>query len=151
MKLVALLALILLPLVSFSQNENPNYNAEKAKEYGGDAYGMKSYFFIVLKSGENQSTDKAYRDSAFVGHMANINRLVEEGIMIVAGPFGKNDDDFRGLFILDVATIEEAQALMSTDTAIAEGFLKAYYYSWYGSAALPAYLPVADEIWEKQP
>lgn len=151
LKIIALFAVTLLTGMVVGQTANPKYNEEKAKLYEADAYGMKSYYFIVLKSGETISTDKAYIDSCFRGHMANIGRLVKEGKIIVAGPFGKNDDDFRGLFILNVSTLEEAESLMKTDPAIAEGLLKPLYYPWYGSAALPAYLETADELWQVKP
>src|SRR5690606_32221995 len=37
---------------------NPNYNKTLADRLGGDEYGMKSYFFIVLKTGPNTTADK---------------------------------------------------------------------------------------------
>lgn len=151
MKKIALFISLIIVTANFAQTNNPNYNEEKALEFGADQFGMKSYFFIVLKSGQNKTTDEAFIDSCFRGHLNNIRRLADEGKMVVAGPFGKNEDDFRGLFIVDVPTLEEAQALMQTDPAIHEGLLKAVYYPWYGSAALPAYLDTHDEIWQEKP
>ncbi|MEO7047659.1 MAG: hypothetical protein ABI091_20340, partial [Ferruginibacter sp.] len=37
---------------------NPNYDKELADKLGGDDYGMKSYFFVILKTGANTTTDK---------------------------------------------------------------------------------------------
>jgi len=45
---------------------------------GADDYGMKKFVFVILKTGKNTSTDKELRDSAFVGHMNNIDRLVKK-------------------------------------------------------------------------
>ena len=50
--------------------------------------------------------------------------------------------------VLDVKTIEEANALLETDPAIKEKLLAAELYQWYGSAALPAYLEASDKIWK---
>ena len=95
--------------VTFAQTINPDYDSTLAKKFGADDYGMKSYVFVILKTGSNTTTDKAFIDSCFAGHMANIFRLVDEGKLIVAGPFGKNDNSYRGLFIFNVSTIEEAK------------------------------------------
>jgi uncharacterized protein YciI len=134
-----------------AQVENPNFDSELALTLNADDYGMKSYVFVMLKTGTNSTTDKVFRDSCFTGHLKNINRLAEEKKLILAGPFGKNDASFRGIFILDVTTTEEANALLNTDPAIHANLLKADLYSWYGSAALSQYLEVSDKIWKIKP
>lgn len=131
--------------------QNPNYDSELARQLGGDKYGMKSYIMIILKTGNNKSTDQSFINDCFKGHLDNINRLVEENKLIVAGPFGKNDKSYRGIFILNVTTFEEAEKLMQTDPAIKEGFLDIEFYNWYGSAALPEYLKASDNIWKVKP
>lgn len=136
---------------AFAQNSNPNYDSTLAKNLGADDYGMKMYVFVVLKSGDNDTTDKKFINECFVGHLTNIHRLVDEKLLIVAGPFGKNSDDFRGLFILNVPTVEEANALLETDPAIKAHILKAETYPWYGSAALSEYLDTSDKIWKVKP
>ena len=135
----------------FCQSDNPNYDDSLAKIYKGDDYGMKSYFFILLSTGDNKTTTPEFIDSCFRSHMNNIDHLVKEGKLIVAGPFGKNDASMRGLFIIDAANEEEVQTLLEGDAAIQQGLLKASITPWYGSAALPAYLEVSDQIWRKSP
>ncbi|WP_343565778.1 DUF6265 family protein [Sphingobacterium sp.] len=130
---------------------NPNYDRNLAAKLDADDYGMKSYIFVLLKTGQNKTTDKQLISESFKGHMENISRLVKNGQLIVAGPFGKNDSSFRGLFILNkVATIEQAKEILQTDPAIKNGLLEPLYYSWYGSAALPEYLPFSEKIWKKE-
>jgi uncharacterized protein YciI len=102
----------------------------------------------MLKSGKNPSTDKVLIDSCFAGHMNNIMRLVKEKKMIVAGPMFENEKSYRGIFILDVATMEEAKLLLETDPAIKAEFLEPELYMWYGSAALPEYLGASDKVWK---
>ncbi len=131
---------------------NPNYNKTLAEKLGGDDYGMKSYFLVILKSGTNATTDKKLIAESFRGHMNNINRLVAEGKLIVAGPLGKNDNNYRGIFILNnLKTIEEAKELLQTDLAIKIGLLDYEIFTWYGSAALPEYLPFSEKIWKLKP
>ncbi len=133
-------------------NGNPKYDPQLAEKLGADDYGMKSYFLVILKTGDNTTNDSEIIGKSFRGHMDNINRLVKEGKMIVAGPLGKNDKQYRGIFILgNVKTMEEAQELLRTDPAIQNGLLDVEIYPWYGSAALPEYLPFADKIWKSRP
>lgn len=141
-----LLSMVILSSIVFSQTLNPDYDSTLAKKFGADDYGMKSYVFAILKTGTNTTTDKAFIDSCFSGHMANIVRLVNEGKLIVAGPLGKNDNTYRGIFIFNVATIEEAEELVQTDPAINSGLLDADLYRWYGSAALSEYLETSLKI-----
>lgn len=130
---------------------NPNYDVRLAQELEADDYGMKSYIMVVLKTGPNSSTDTQFINQSFRGHLDNIRRLAEEGKLIVAGPLGKNDRNYRGIYIFDVSSVEEAEALLQTDPAIKEGLLATEIFNWYGSAALPMYLDYSDKIWKQKP
>jgi uncharacterized protein YciI len=136
-------------LVSAAQSDNPQLDTALANQLGADDYGMKMYVFAMLKTGPNTSTDKAFRDSCFTGHMSNMDKMVADGKLVVAGPFMKNDAELRGLFILNVPAIAEAEVLLQSDPAIKEGFLRAELFNWYGSAALPVYLDASDKVWRK--
>ncbi len=67
--------------------------------------------------------------------MDNIIKLANEGKLALAGPFGKNDL-YRGVFIFNVKTIEEAKELTSKDPAIKINLFAVDYLPWYGSAAV---------------
>jgi len=149
MKLIYLILAVLLTVSSsMAQKTNPNYDPELATKLGADDYGMKSYVFVILKTGKNQSTDKVLRDSCFAGHMDNITRLVKEKKLIVAGPMEKNEKTYRGIFILDVDSMDEAKLLLETDPAIKAEFLEPELFMWYGSAALSQYIEASDKIWK---
>jgi uncharacterized protein YciI len=113
----------------------PAFDAELAKKVGADERGMRQYIMVVLKTGPTPVTDPEKRKAMFAGHFANIERLAKEGKLAVAGPFGKNEDGWRGLYIFAVTTIEEAKALTETDPVIVNGEMVAEYHPWYGSAA----------------
>jgi len=131
---------------------NPNFDKSLAEKLGGDDYGMKSYFLVILKTGTNTTADKELISKNFRGHLDNINKLVKENIIVVAGPFGKNPNNYRGIFILNnIQSTEDAQELLQTDPAIKSGLLDYEIFTWYGSAALPEYLPISDKIWKFNP
>lgn len=125
------------------------YGEKLAQKLGADEYGMKQYIFVILKTGTNTSQDKKFIDSCFAGHMSNMDVMVKADKLVVAGPMGKNDKSFRGIFILNVATKEEAEKLLKTDPAVNSGLLQAEYFPWYGSAALATYLPNVEKITKK--
>ena len=152
MKTAIILSILsLTTFLAYGQNNNPNFDAELAKKLGADDYGMKQYVLVMLKTGENKTASKEETTKAFRGHMENISRLVKDGKLIVAGPLGTNDQTYRGIFIFDVPTIEEAKTLVKTDPAFKANLLAADFFEWYGSAALAEYLPTSDKIWKIQP
>jgi len=113
------------------------FDPELAKKLGADERGMRMYVLCILKTGPKDAEvtgDK--RKEIFAGHFANIGRLADEGKLAVAGPFGKNDKAYRGLYIFNVATIEEAEKLVLLDPAVAAGVFVPDLTLWYGSAGM---------------
>ena len=160
MKILATLMLLSVTAMTHAQSKtdtdatsiNPNYDQAIAQKLGGDEYGMKSYFLVILKTGAQVIADKQLVSESFKGHMDNINRLVEEGKLIIAGPLGKNDNDYRGIFIFNnVATRDDLEEIMNNDLAVKNGLLDYDIFTWYGSAAIPEYLPISDKIWKAKP
>ena len=133
--LLVLALTCLVPLVAAA--EEPSFDAELAKKLGADERGMKTYVLCILKTGPKDAevTGDA-RKEIFAGHFANIGRLADEGKLAVAGPFGKNDKAYRGLYIFNVATIEEAEKLVVLDPAVKAGVFVPELTLWYGSAAM---------------
>lgn len=140
--------LLLLVLISgiASAQDNPKYDKALASLLGGDEYGMKPYVLVILKTGSNTAADKETTSELFRGHMDNIGKLAKEGKLVVAGPLGKNEKNYRGIFIFNVKTIAEATLLLETDPAVKGKLLDAEMYEWYGSAALPEYLKSHEKI-----
>lgn len=117
--------------------EDRAFDADLAKKLGADERGMKMYVLCILKTGPKDADVKGeQREKIFAGHFANIERLAGEGKLAVAGPFGKNDKSWRGLYIFNVATIEEAEKLVVLDPAVQAGVFVPDLTPWYGSAAM---------------
>jgi len=153
--LILILVIFSIPTLANSDNAqlktNPNYDAKLAAALGADDYGMKKFVLVILKTGSNTSTDKYLKNEAFRGHLDNINRLVDEKKLIVAGPLGENDKTYRGIFILDVIGIDEANEILLSDPAIKANYLTTELIEWYGSAALATYLEASDKVWKFSP
>ena len=113
------------------------YDEKLAKQLGDDERGMRMFVLCILKTGPKDAEIKGKeRDDIFTGHFANIGNLADQGKLAVAGPFGKNDKAFRGLYIFNVATIEEAEKLVVMDPAVKAGVFVPDLTLWYGSAAM---------------
>jgi uncharacterized protein YciI len=114
-----------------------SFDPELAKQLGADERGMKTYVLCILKTGPKDAEVQGdARKEVFAGHFANIGRLANEGKLVVAGPFGKNDRAYRGLYIFNVATVEEAEKLVVLDPAVKAGVFVYELTPWYGSAAM---------------
>lgn len=139
--------IILSSQFSIAQSE---YDPKLAEEVGADQYGMKKYVIAFLYRGDRVSEySESERSKLQESHLANINRMAEEGKLVMAGPFFGNEE-LRGLYFFAVESIEEAKALTETDPSIQAGVLKMDLKEWYGSAALmmmnEIHMKVAKEI-----
>lgn len=137
---------LVMSAIGFSQESEVKYDEALAKSLHADEYGMKKYVFCLLKSGSNTTASKEESKKLFEGHMENIGKLAKEGKLVVAGPFMKNDRNYRGIYIFNVETVEEAKALVATDPAIKANLLEAELTPWYCSAALQEIPKIHEKI-----
>jgi uncharacterized protein YciI len=121
------------------------YDSIRADKLGADQYGMKKYIMVLLKKGPNQNLTEQESANVQTMHMANIRKMAEKGILAVSGPF-TGDGDLRGIFVLNVETVEEAEHMLSFDQAVKEGVLVMELYEWYGSAALMEVNEIHNQI-----
>lgn len=121
------------------------YDSIFAQRLGADAYGMKPYVLAFLKRGPNRSQDSLTAAQLQKAHLDNIVRMAEAGQLVLAGPFLDNGD-VRGIYIFNVATVEEARRLTETDPAIQAGRLIMELHPWYGSATLPLITPLHGRL-----
>ena len=130
------ITLALFLTLNFAFSQEAKYDENLAKSLNADERGMKNYVFCILKTGSNTTASDKEKAEFFKGHMDNIMRLGKEGKLVTAGPFGKNDKNYRGIFIFNVATVEEAKALVESDPAVKANIFEAELTPWYASAAL---------------
>ncbi|HMQ07966.1 MAG TPA: YciI family protein [Saprospiraceae bacterium] len=133
------------------QNVNPSYDPELARSLGSDELGMKWYVLVILKTGQTVVEDANHRNQYFSGHMSAISGMAKEGKLIIAGPLGANENQYRGIYILTAGSVEEAQEWLQADPAIKDGVFDVDIIRWYGSAALPEYLKYHEKIIKHAP
>lgn len=139
---------ILLMLVAAIASAQSTYDAALAAKLKGDERGMKKYVMAFLKRGPTPPKDPAESARLQDAHMANITRMAHEGKLVLAGPF-LDKGELRGIYIFNVETLAEAEALTSTDPAVKAGSLAMELHPWYGSAALLEVVPLHDKIVKK--
>jgi uncharacterized protein len=132
----SLLSLLLILTAKFASAQNPQYDSVLARSLGADERGMKMYVLVILKTGTANITDTTIRAQLFRGHFANINKLAGEGKMLTAGPIEDNSQQYRGIFLFNVADISEAKDLLEGDPTVVQHIFEPLYFLWYGSAAL---------------
>jgi uncharacterized protein YciI len=122
--LLPILALLFYTLTTYAQKDSTKKKTEP---------GVKQFWMVILKTGpqDKEITDSVQRSVLFDGHFANIERLYYDGVLKVAGPFGKNDFTWRGLFIMDCASKEEAEELVKTDPTVKAGIFIYDIVPWW--------------------
>ena len=96
---------------------------------------MTVYYMAMLKKGPVRNHDSLTAAGIQEAHMAHIMKMAEEKKLVLAGPFLDNGD-LRGIFILNVASKEEAEALTNQDPAVQAGRLVMEIHPWYGPVIL---------------
>ena len=100
---------------------------------------IRKYWFVMLTRGANRTQDSATAAHIQREHLANIDRLYNEGKIKVAGPFGDRGN-WLGIFIFDFETKEEVEKLLNTDLAVSSGRLAYEIRPWY-TAPIGSFTP----------
>ena len=100
---------------------------------------MRMYYMVFLRRGPAWTAATTPEVTAVSrGHRANIDRLTNEGLMVVAGPFEGTSGDraLAGIFILRIASMEAAKATVDSDPAVKAGRFVYEIVPWWGPATL---------------
>lgn len=134
----------LLPLTFLFACQVPTATEEitrPAELQAGEEFSMQQYWFGMIYRGPSyfDETTAEASQALQAAHLARIGELSQSGEMALAGPFDADpeaENPFIGLFLYDVATREEAEALAASDPAVQSGRLRVEITSWYGAAGL---------------
>ena len=94
-------------------------------------YEMTTYYVVFLYKGEAWTAESTPETEAIQkAHLQNIERLANEGSILLAGPFLHNGD-LRGMFVFVAESQEEVEAHCKNDPAVQAGRLRTEVYPWY--------------------
>ncbi len=88
---------------------------------------MKQAFVLLYRPGPAWIEGKPVSEQPLREHLDYLSGLYQTGTLLMAGPF---TDDTGGLGILNVASQDEAENILSRDPAVIEGVLTAELHLW---------------------
>lgn len=108
---------------------NQNYTAPDSAASEVKFEMVQYYFVELIRNPDRPALPDDDVMKIQEGHIANINRLAEEGIILLAGPFG--DDKGGGIFIIKAESVEKVYEYLSTDPAIQNKRLNYEVRPWW--------------------
>lgn len=91
------------------------------------------HYLVLLKRAPNApQLEKAALEKLQAAHLAHFGRMAEAGKLVLAGPFGEQDDVARrGACISRTATKDEARSLAEQDPMVKAGRLQVEVLAWF--------------------
>ena len=90
---------------------------------------LVTYYLGLLYKGQvrTQPADESAKIQA--AHLHHLESLYKQGVLLIAGPMG-DDGDLRGIVVLKVKSLEDAQAVVNQDPAVKAGRLRVELHPW---------------------
>jgi uncharacterized protein YciI len=117
--LVMVLAMLFIIPVAFAQ--------EKKEE--APKFELVTYYLGLLYKGDSRDQSPEESEKIQTAHLKHLESMYKKGILLIAGPMG-DDGDLRGIVVLKVGSMEEAQALVNADPAVKAGRLRVELHPW---------------------
>lgn len=94
---------------------------------------MESYQLVLLRRGPSWTPEVTPEVMEIQKqHIAHLQAHGEAGHIVIAGPFGDQEDaTLRGMCLYRVASLDEARRLASEDPAVKAGRLKVEVMTWW--------------------
>ena len=92
---------------------------------------LESYTFVLLRRGPRAAEyGEAELQEIQAGHVAFLERMRDEGHMLLSGPFTEQDDETKRGFSLYRTGVEETRRLLHDDPALRAGRMSAEVMTW---------------------
>jgi uncharacterized protein len=105
--------------------------AGAAPAFAAESGRMMAVYLVLLKKGPAWTPEVTPATQAIQeAHLANIRAMWLARKLVVAGPV-EDQADLRGIFVFQVASLEEAKALAASDPAVKAGRLLPAVYPWW--------------------
>ncbi|MCP4456556.1 MAG: hypothetical protein GY816_00785 [Cytophagales bacterium] len=121
---------ILALFLSFSILASPS-DGDKKNEKGSDVNTSQpiTYVIGIVKRGENWEKDSLRAFELQEQHLKFIESLIANNKLMASGPL-TTSSGARGLYVFNVKTIRDAQALTSKDVAMSSGWISMDFHVW---------------------
>lgn len=96
-------------------------------------YHMKQYWFVLYSAGDGPALDSLTAATLQKEHLAHQDEQGKRGLIVMAGPYGRNDAGWRGLLLYDCDTREEVEGWLLQDPFVKAGRLKYTIAPWWGA------------------
>ena len=96
-------------------------------------YHMKQYWFVLYEAGDGPVLDSLTSATLQKEHLAHQDEQAKRGLIVMAGPYGKNGSGWRGLLLYDCDTEEEVKGYLEQDPFVKARRLKYTIAPWWGS------------------
>ena len=120
-----LLLIIILPMISFGQEEK-NLN---------EKFEMKEYYLVFLKEGSHRNQDSATAADIQSRHLEYLTKMYDDDKMSICGPL-MDENDIKGMCVYHVGSIDEAKRLAEDDPAVKSGRLIVEVHPWYSAKGM---------------
>jgi uncharacterized protein YciI len=78
------------------------------------------------------------RQAIMDAHMANIQKMADEGVLVAAGPMEDKEVTISGIFVLKAPSLEEAYRIAAHDPTVIAGRNTVDVHAWLGPAGIGA-------------
>ncbi len=101
--------------------------------------GLATYYIVFLRPNPaRKPIAQADRERIMAAHMANIHQMADDGVLVSAGPMEDNPTTISGLFLFNVASLEEALKVARADPTVVEGRNTVDVHRWEAPAGIGA-------------
>ncbi len=140
---LAVVALLAAPARPAGAADGQNPVADAPAEMQFETYQL----VLLVRPAQRPDIPEAEVEDIQRRHLAHLGQLAAAGKIVIAGPFGDQDDPrLRGLALYRVGSVEEARRLAEADPAVQAGRLEVEVMTWYvekGYMTFPKAPPVA--------
>ena len=88
---------------------------------------------MLYEAGNGAPLDSAKAAALQVEHLAHQDEQAKRGLIVLAGPYGKNAHGWRGVLLYDCETEDEVKGYLEQDPFVKAGRLKYTIAPWWGS------------------
>jgi len=102
--------------------------------------GSEQYYLVFIRPDpQRKPLEKAEGERIQAAHMANIESMAADGLLVAAGPFGDPPPTkISGIFVMKAPSLEEARRISAKDPTVVEHRNVLDVHVWHGPAAIGA-------------